>query len=387
MLDLPYDDGKRCRRRSISPLARRLFSAARREEAGTMQAQPRAIVGIPMGAPQNQGVDFARLGLIGESSAFRDATRLLCRLAGCNVTSLLCGETGTGKELAARAIHYLGARRDEPFIPVNCGAIPDLLVESELFGHVRGAFTDARDLQLGMVEQADNGTLFLDEVDALSLKAQVALLRFLQDGSFRPLGARTLKHSRARIVAATNADLEQLVRCGEFRSDLFFRLAIVPVHLPPLREREGDVRLLAKCFLDRLAAQHEGGPRRIDTDSLRRLEGHAWRGNVRELANVIERGFLLADDDCLRIGPDVLGGGDDPSDGVDAAQVPAMAASFQLARAQALDEFERRFVCRALKESAGNVSLAARRSGKERRSFGRLLKKHGIARADYAAAP
>ena len=346
-----------------------------------MQELIRVISGVSgRDAPPDAGVDFSRLGLIGESPAFRAATRLLLRLAGCSVTVLLCGETGTGKELAARAIHYLGARRDEPFIPVNCGAIPDLLIESELFGHVRGAFTDAREMQLGLVAQADSGTLFLDEVDALSLKAQIALLRFLQDGSFRPLGARRFENSRARIIAATNADLERLVQNGEFRSDLFFRLAIVPVHLPPLRERQGDVRVLAESFLGRLVEQHGGGPRRIDADSMRRLEGHTWRGNVRELANVIERGFLLADDDCVRIDPSALTGGDD------AVQTPAMATSFHLARAQALDEFERRFVCRALAESAGNVSLAARRSGKERRSFGRLLKKHGIARADYAAA-
>lgn len=352
-----------------------------------MQALPRAISDFPgMGATQDAGVDLSRLELIGESATFREATRLLCRLASCDVTVLLRGETGTGKELAARAIHYLGARRDEPFIPVNCGAIPDLLVESELFGHMRGAFTDARDTQLGLVAQADSGTLFLDEVDALSLKAQIALLRFLQDGSFRPLGACTFKHSHARIIAATNADLEDLVQRGAFRSDLFFRLAIVPVHMPPLRERCGDVRILAESILKRLADQHGGGPRRIDAESLRRLEGHAWRGNVRELANVIQRGFLLAGDDCVRIGPDALTGGDDPAGGDDAAQAPVMATSFQLARAQALDEFERRFVCRALTESAGNVSLAARRSGKERRSFGRLLKKHGIARTDYASA-
>lgn len=353
-----------------------------------MHAPTRVFSNVPTtGASPHAGVDLSQLGLIGESPAFKDAARLLCRLAACHVTVLLCGETGTGKELAARAIHYLGARRDEPFIPVNCGAIPDLLVESELFGHVRGAFTDARDMQLGLVAQADRGTLFLDEVDALSLKAQIAVLRFLQDGSFRPLGARTFKHSQARIIAATNADLEQLVQRGAFRSDLFFRLAIVPVHLPPLRERHGDVRVLAESFLNRLAGQHGRGPRRIDADSLRRLEGHAWRGNVRELANVIERGFLLADDDCVRIGRDALGGGDPAGDDAAVkAQAPAMAASFHLARAQALAEFERRFVCRALADSAGNVSLAARRCGKERRSFGRLLKKHGIARADYASA-
>jgi transcriptional regulator with GAF, ATPase, and Fis domain len=331
------------------------------------------------------GTDLAQLDLIGESDAFRGATGLLQRLAGCNVAVLLRGETGTGKELAARAIHYLGARRDQPFIPVNCGAIPDMLVESELFGHVRGAFTDARDTQVGLVAQADGGTLFLDEVDSLTHKAQISLLRFLQDGSFRPLGARSFARSEARIIAATNADLEQLVQRGAFRSDLFFRLAIVPVHLPPLRERGGDVRLLAESFLKSVAEQHGSAPKRLDEASMRRLEGYHWPGNVRELANVVQRAFLLADGEFVRLTPDAFGSYDSSPEARDAAHATVMAASFQLARTQALDDFERRFVRKALAESAGNVSLAARRSGKERRSFGRLLKKHGIDRGDYAA--
>jgi transcriptional regulator with GAF, ATPase, and Fis domain len=214
------------------------------------------------------------------------------------------------------------------------------------------------------------------------------LLRFLQDGSFRPLGARSFGHSQARVIAATNADLEQLVQSGAFRSDLFFRLAIVPVHLPPLRERDGDVQLLADSFLRGLVEQHGGGPRRIGVESMRRLGSHSWPGNVRELANVIQRAFLLADGDCLNLAPDALGASDGGHDGmhdVDADELSRMDASFHLAREQALADFERRFVRRALAESAGNVSLAAKRAGKERRSFGRLLKKHGIDRAEYGA--
>ena len=332
--------------------------------------------------PNDPGL--ARLELVGRSAAFRAATDLIRRLAGRDVTVLLRGETGTGKELAARAIHYLGTRRDLPFIPVNCGAIPDMLVESELFGHARGAFTDARDAQVGLVAQAGGGTLFLDEVDSLSMKAQIALLRFLQDGSFRPLGAKGFAHSKARVIASTNADIEQLVQRGLFRCDLFFRLDIIPVHLPPLREREGDVRLLAETFLCTLAEQHGGGPRHIEPASLRRLERHRWPGNVREMANVMQRAFLLCDGDCLVLPPGALGpqddGRDDAADGTDGV----MCASYQAARVQALCEFERRFVCSALERSAGNVSLAARLAGKERRSFGRLLKKHGIDRARFA---
>lgn len=335
--------------------------------------------------------NLAQLHLVGRSPSFRAAVLLLQRLAACDVAVLLRGETGTGKELAARAIHYLSARRDEPFIPVNCGAIPDLLVESELFGHVRGAFTDARESQLGLVAQADRGTLFLDEIDSLSAKAQIALLRFLEDGSFRPLGARNFARSAARIIAATNADLEALAQSGAFRKDLFFRLSIVPVFLPPLRQRAGDVALLADTFLQNLADQYGGGPRRIESESLRRLERHDWPGNVRELFNVIQRAFLLAEGDCLSLEAaaitpcacDQTRREDAPrSDG------PAVSTiSFQSARAQALADFESCFVRRALAESGGNVSLAARRAGKERRSFGRLMKKYGIDRSVYVLAP
>lgn len=326
--------------------------------------------------------DLSHAGLIGRSPAFRVAARLIQRLADVNVAVLVRGETGTGKELAARALHYLSGRRDLPFIPINCGAIPDALVESELFGHVRGAFTDARETQLGMVVQAGNGTLFLDEVDALSNKAQIALLRFLQDGSFKPVGARSAAQSSARIIAATNADLEECVRCGAFRRDLFFRLSVVPVHMPPLREREGDVRLLAEAFLRTHASQDACGPQRIDADALRRLERYAWPGNVRELANVIQRAFLLSEYDCLMLPPDALGPASAVAEAADDGS-NILSGSYRAARRQVIADFEQRFVKRALAESGGNISLAAKRAGKERRSFGRLLKKHGIARSAY----
>jgi transcriptional regulator with GAF, ATPase, and Fis domain len=345
--------------------------------------EPRSSDPIPFDDAASNAADLSHVGLIGRSAAFRTATHLIQRLAKSNLAVLVRGETGTGKELAARAIHYLGARRDFPFIPINCGAIPDMLVESELFGHVRGAFTDARETQPGLVAQADQGTLFLDEVDALSIRAQIALLRFLQDGCFRPIGARSSAQSRARVIAATNAELEERVRCGAFRRDLYFRLSVVPLHLPPLREREGDLRLLADAFLRDLVNQNVGGPRRIGADSLRRLERYDWPGNVRELANVIQRAFLLAEGDSLTLADDALGPTESRTGPPDASE-PCVTGSYSRARKQVLAEFERRFVSRALAESGGNVSLAAKRAGKERRSFGRLLKKHGITRSDYA---
>ena len=173
--------------------------------------------------------------MVGQSFAFREMLRLITRMAACDAPVLIEGETGTGKELAARAIHYQSARRDRPFIPVNCGAIPDSLIESELFGHRKGAFTDAKDNQPGLVTLAEGGTLFLDEIDALSPKGQVTLLRFLQDQEFRPLGARHVEHGNVRILAASNASLPLLAEKGAFRSDLLYRLRILCLELAPLR--------------------------------------------------------------------------------------------------------------------------------------------------------
>ena len=188
---------------------------------------------------------FARLNLIGESLEFQRTLDLLARIAACDAATLIEGETGTGKELAARAIHYLGVRRDFPFTPVNCGAIPDHLVENELFGHARGAYTDARDPHEGLIAEAEGGTLFLDEVESLSPRAQVALLRFLQDGTFRRLGSRGVERGNVRIIAASNTILARGVDEGAFRSDLLYRLTVMSLRMPPLRARGVDVQRLA----------------------------------------------------------------------------------------------------------------------------------------------
>ncbi len=315
--------------------------------------------------------------LIGRAPEFLRTVRLIRRMACCDATVLLHGETGTGKELAARAMHYHGERRAMPFIPINCGAIPEPLVESELFGHVRGAFTDARDAQSGLVAQADGGTLFLDEVDALSAKAQVVLLRFLQDGSYRQVGGRTALQAQVRVVAATNADLPRLVRDGVFREDLYYRLAIVPVGMPALRERPGDAALLGRHFLERLIREQRGGPRRFDGDSLQLLERNDWPGNVRQLGNMLQRAWVLCDEDCLQITPAMIGLAPN-----DTAQ--ATGPGLREERLRAIAAFERGFVRRLLLECKGNVSLAARRAGAERRSFGRLMKRHGIDRTEFA---
>ncbi|HEY7509118.1 MAG TPA: sigma-54 dependent transcriptional regulator [Vicinamibacteria bacterium] len=321
---------------------------------------------------------------IGLSPAFAHARALIRRFAGCTATILLQGETGTGKELAARAIHYLSDRQGFPFIPVNCGALPDSLVENELFGHVRGAFTDARDTQAGLVATAEGGTLFLDEIEALSPKAQVVLLRFLQDRTYRPLGARAPCLSNVRIVAASNAALADLVKSGMFRQDLLYRLAVLAIHLPPLRERPGDAILLARHFIAHFARQYKRPAAELTPASMEALDAYTWPGNVRELETLIHRAFLLADGAALEIRPPTAAGpAPTASEGGRAAGHFPFELGFRRAKAMVVAEFEREFVVRALATSGGNVSAAARLIGKERRAFGRLLRKYSIDRAAF----
>jgi DNA-binding NtrC family response regulator len=326
---------------------------------------------------------FGELNLVGNSPAFLDALELMRKSAACDATVLLQGETGTGKELAARAIHYLGARRKFPFVPVNCGALPDTLVENELFGHARGAFTDARDARQGVIAQAQGGTLFLDEVEALSLKAQVALLRFLEDFEYRPLGGAEVRTADVRIIAAGNADLAAAARVGGFRQDLLFRLNVLPVELPPLRARGNDVVRLAEMFLQRFARQYRRPPKTLHADAVQRLLGHAWPGNVRELENLIHREFLMSEGPAIHV--HCLA-----SCAADIAPTPEplfgklTKASFQDAKARAIAQFERAYITELLARTGGNISQAARISGKERSRLGKMLKKYGLERAGFA---
>jgi two-component system response regulator GlrR len=287
---------------------------------------------------------------------------------------LIEGETGVGKELAARSVHYLSERRDRPFVPVNCGAIPDSLVESELFGHVRGAFTDARHARHGLVTQAHGGTLFLDEIDALSLKAQVALLRFLQDHRYRPVGQDRDYFCDVRVIAASNGPLRRRAAEGTFRSDLLYRLDILALRVPALRERAHDVLLLAEHFLARHSVEYGHERKHLHANTRRWLLEYAWPGNVRELQNLIHRLVLLAE------------GGEILYCGELAAEIPQVHAdsasgqfpSFQRAKARAVEHFERTYLEELLRRALGNVSAAARLAGKERRALGKLLRKHHI---------
>lgn len=325
------------------------------------------------------------MGLIGSSDAFREALSLLRRFSECDATVLVQGETGTGKELAARAIHYLGARRSCPFVPVNCGAVPDSLVESELFGHSRGAFTDAKESQVGLITQAEKGTLFLDEVECLSPKAQVCLLRFLQDQRYRPLGSRQLLRADVRIIAASNRDLGEMVRAGAFREDLMYRLTILSVRMPPLRERGADVVALADHFVGQFGTMYGNGGRALHGDTRRALMDHRWPGNVRELENRVHRGFLLADDGVVRVQIEETNPPDARASAEARLSFP-LHLSFRSAKATILCEFERAYLVHALRVHRGNVTLAARSTGKDRRAFGKLMKKHGIDRRVYECA-
>src|SRR6266545_5936388 len=243
--------------------------------------------------------DIGLKHIIGESPAFLDQVRCVPRFARCDATVLISGESGTGKELFARAIHYLSPRADRPFVPVNCGALPENLVESEIFGHKRGAFTGAVSDQAGLIREAEGGTLFLDEIDCLTPQAQVKLLRFLQDGEYRSVGSQQILHANIRVVAAANADFSRMVREGKFREDLFYRLNVLSLTLPALRERRGDILLLTRDFLDKQAAIARIRPKNLSLAALNRLLSHSWPGNVRELQNVLTRAIVLSDRDSI----------------------------------------------------------------------------------------
>jgi two-component system response regulator GlrR len=308
-----------------------------------------------------------QLELLGESPSFLEEVRKLPLLAQCDVTIMIQGETGTGKELIARAIHYLSPRHNRPFVPIDCGAIPPELAESVLFGHERGAFTSAVAKNPGLVSVADQGTLFLDEVDGLGSSVQAKLLRFLQQKEYRPLGSSEIKKADVRVISATNSNLQQRVRKGEFREDLFYRLNVVPLQLPPLRLRQNDIALLARHFLEKYAARYKRPTRNFSPDALQRLRMYHWPGNIRELENVVEAAVALSE------GPTICA-----KDLLLAALESPDQLSFQEAKALAIREFERDYIARLVCSCGGNVSEAARVAGKNRRAFWELICKHKV---------
>jgi DNA-binding NtrC family response regulator len=305
--------------------------------------------------------------LVGHSPAFVAEVNRIPLVAGCDATVLILGETGTGKELFARAIHYLGPRATKPFVPVNCGAFPAELIENELFGHERGAYTGAATAKPGLVAEADGGTLFLDEIDSLPLLAQVKLLRFLQDKEYRALGSTRSQRADLRIIAASNCDVHIAVDEGRFRRDLYYRLNVLPFNLPPLRERREDIPLLAQRFVETYAAEFDKRAVAFADDAVQSLMAYDWPGNVRELEHVIERAALLS------VGPVIA-----ESDIALPRQGSSAKCSFQEAKARVIGQFELGYLRGLLAAHGGNVTRAAQAAGKNRRAFFELLRKHNI---------
>jgi formate hydrogenlyase transcriptional activator len=288
--------------------------------------------------------------MVGNSTALVTMLRMVERAAGTDATVLILGETGTGKELIARALHSGGHRKHRPLVKVNCGAVPPSLLESELFGHVKGAFTGAIDRRVGRFELADGGTLFLDEIGELPLDTQVKLLRVLQEQEFEPVGSSKTVRVDVRIIAATNRDLAEEARAGRFRSDLFFRLNVVPLTVPPLRARAADIPLLVTFFLSKFAAKFGRRIEKVERETMDRLVQYSWPGNVRELQNVIERAVVLSSGAVLKLGADLLPVADDErAAAADASNGGNAAALISLAEA------ERRHIDAVLAETGGVV--------------------------------
>jgi len=305
----------------------------------------------------------------------QEVFRAIGRLSQSHATVLITGESGTGKELVARALHRHSPRAARAFIAINTAAIPKDLLESELFGHERGAFTGAQAMRRGRFEQAEGGTLFLDEIDGLPYGAQAKLLRFLQEKEFRSVGSNAVCHADVRVIAASNAGLAELAAKGSFRRDLFFRLNVLGITLPPLRERQDDVLVLARHFLEHFARQFKRTVTGISPPALHRLAAYDWPGNVRELRHVIERAVLLSTGPMLGVDDLELGEEEPEEDGACAALDDQ---SFHAAKARIVQDFERGFIENLLASCHGNVTQAARLAKKNRRAFFELIRKHEI---------
>ncbi len=317
--------------------------------------------------------------MIGDSPAMRRVRGLIERVAGLDVTVLLTGESGTGKELAAQAIHRMG-RPERPFVAVNCGAIPAQLLESELFGHARGAYTGADQARAGLFEEAADGTLFLDEIGDMPLDLQVKLNRTLQERTWRRVGEGRERRLAARVVAATHRDLEAEIAGGRFREDLYFRLAVYPIALPPLRARGDDLFALAARFVASAARRFGRPVEGFAPDALRALAAHRWPGNVRELAHAVERAVIVADGDRI-------GAADLPESVVQRTpppgETPLAEMSYRDAMARSRDRALRRYLDALLGRFEGNVTRAAEQAGVERESLHRLLRRAGLDADSY----
>jgi DNA-binding NtrC family response regulator len=338
-----------------------------------LQSKEKAI--SPKQSDQNEVLHFG--ALVGQSECFVRAIKNIPPLAQSDATVLICGETGTGKELFARAIHYRSPRQNKPFVPVNCAALPDHLFENELFGHVKGAFTDASSSERGLIAEAEGGTLILDEVDTLSPAAQAKLLRFLQSGEYRPLGSSRTFTARVRIIAATNTDLFDRVKAKLFREDLYFRLNALSVIIPPLRERLEDIAHLSNHFLAQYAKEHNTEPQSISSEAVRKLMAYDWPGNVRELESLLLRALVLTDSTILR-----------PEDINLPQQNPRSRHENTLlrqAKNDVIQNFELSYLTKLLAAHRGNITHAAKAAGKQRRALQRLIQKYDLKPRSFRA--
>lgn len=315
--------------------------------------------------------------LKGDSSALLEVKAKISQIAPYDVTVLLQGETGTGKELCAKMIHYLSNRSQKAFIPVNCGALPSELIENELFGHRKGAYTNASTSEEGLICAANGGTLFLDEIEAIPESTQVKLLRFLEDKKYKPLGAPAYRTAEVRILSAAKENLPDLVKQNKFREDLYYRLNVVQISLPPLRDRKEDIPGLTDHFIQRYSEIYRKEIKGITPRALMKLMHHEWPGNVRELENVVQEsvvmnltGWIEAEDLDMKKMAGIPG-----SD--------TFSESFKRSKEQVVQNFENQYLRNLLLVCRGNLSRAARMAQKDRRAFCRLLKKHDIDPTDY----
>jgi DNA-binding NtrC family response regulator len=308
---------------------------------------------------------------VGSSNVLLNLLSTVKHLSQAKSAVLITGSSGTGKELFARAIHYLGPRSSYPFMPVNCGAIPDSLFENELFGHEKGAYTDASKNQKGLLQQANGGTIFLDEINSLNYAVQVKLLRFLEDGLIKPLGSSDVGISDVRVICASNSNIGEKVKTGEFREDLFFRINVLRLDIPSLKERENDIIVLARHYLRKYSESNRRGPMYFSDDAIKAIKTYAFPGNVREISNLMERTVVMAHSNIIHARD---------------LQLPCAVGNvesiieqgYQEAKNRAIEEFEKQYLLQILEENEWNITQVARRALTDRRSIQRMLRKYNI---------
>jgi DNA-binding NtrC family response regulator len=310
---------------------------------------------------------LAKSHMIGESDSLKALVKSLPNVARCDAAVLISGETGTGKELCARSLHYLSPRTNMPFVPVNCGAIPVELVENEFFGHERGAYTNAWTSEHGLIYESDGGTLFLDEIDCLPLQAQVKLLRFLQEKEYRPVGSRKRRYADVRVIAALNVEPEVAVESGKLRKDLYYRLNVIEFRLPPLRERREDIPELVVHFIEKYSAEFKKKCDGVSSEALSSLILYAWPGNIRELEHVIQRALVLSEHNLIG-----------RTDLLIPQSTETVPQSFSATKAVVIENFERAYILKLLRLYNGNITRAAEAAHKHRRAFWQLIRKHQI---------